>query len=206
MAMAAAALYRAPIETTAIFGDVIARAASYSPERVAESAMRHLDLRRDDVVLELGCGSGRLLSRVAAQARRGSVTGIDPSPLMVRHARFRNRRFIERGVAAVETGASDDLSRFGDGRFGKVYGLHVVCFWEKPARDLAEIRRVLAPDGRLVLGFCPSELAASATRADQARCSIASVEAWLGSAGFAEIEIASEWIGELPLAWMLARR
>lgn len=203
--MAAAARFRAPIESTPIFADVIARAASYSPERVAATATRLLDLRREDVVLELGCGSGRLLSRVAAQARRGFVTGIDPSPLMVRHARLRNRRFIERGFAAVEVGASDDLSRFGAGSFSRVYGLHVVCFWEKPARDLAEIRRVLAPGGRLLLGFCPSELAPAARVRDQARCSIASVEGWLESAGFDSITGMTERIGDLPLAWLSAR-
>lgn len=203
--MAAAVHYRAPIEDSAIFGDVIARAASYSPERVAATAIRLLDLRRDDVVLELGCGSGRLLQQVAVQAQRGLVTGIDPSPLMVRHARFRNRRFIERGFAAVEAGASDDLSRFEAGRFDKVYGLHVVCFWREPARDLAEIRRVLAPGGRVVLGFCPTELAAEARAGDPARCSIASVESWLSQAGFRAIEGVSEWIGAQPLAWISAQ-
>jgi len=204
--MAAAAQLRAPIESTPIFGDVLALAAGYAPERVATTAMRLLDLRREDVVLELGCGSGRLLSRVAAQARRGSVTGIDPSPLMVRHARFRNRRFIERGIAAVEAGASDDLSRFAAGRFDKVYGLHVVCFWAEPARDLAEIRRVLAPGGRVLLAFCPSELTARSRIDAPARCSIACVEGWLADAGFAALEGVSEWIGELPLAWITARR
>jgi SAM-dependent methyltransferase len=202
----AAAARRAPIESSTIFGDVIARAASYSPARVAETAIRLLDLRRDDAVLELGCGSGRLFSRVAVQVQRGFAFGIDPSPLMVRHARFRNRRFLERGFAGIEVGASDDLARFGEGRFDRVYGLHVVCFWEDPRRDLAEIRRALAPGGRLLLGFCPSEEASAARAPDQARCAIAHVESWLADAGFAAIEGVSEWDGELPLAWLSAQR
>lgn len=203
--MAAAVHYRAPIEESAIFGDVIARAASYSPGRVAATAIRLLDLRRDDVVLELGCGSGRLLQRVAAQVQGGFATGIDPSPLMVRHARFRNRRFLERGFAAVEVGASDDLSRFEAGRFDKVYGLHVVPFWREPARDLAEIRRVLAPRGRVVLGFCPREPEPEPRRGDPARVAIAAVESWLVQAGFRAIEGASERIGTQPLAWLSAQ-
>ena len=198
--MAAAFRAQREIESSAIFGDVIERAASYTPARVTAAAIERLDLHRRDVALELGCGSGRLLAQVAGRAR--FVSGIDPSPLMVRHARFRNRRLIERGRAEIEVGASDDLSRFGAGRFQKIYGLHVVYFWKSPRRDLAEIRRVLAPGGRLLLGFCPAELAPDGR--DRARCSVESVEHWLDEAGFSAIEGASEWDGERPLAWIAA--
>jgi SAM-dependent methyltransferase len=122
---------------------------------------------------------------------------------MVRHARFRNRRWIERGRAEIEVGSTRDLSRFESGRFQKIYGLHVVYFWEAPLRDLAEIRRVLAPDGRLLLGFGPAELAPG--RGDRARCSVEHVEDWLAEAGFGAIEGAAEWDGERPLAWIAAR-
>jgi SAM-dependent methyltransferase len=122
-------------------------------------------------VLELGCGSGRLLATVAARLRRGFAAGIDPSALMVRHARMRNRRWIAQGRAEVSAGRSDDLGRFADARFDKVYGTHVVYFWMEPKRDLAEIRRVLRPGGSLVLGFFPSEDGtAGATRPLGARC------------------------------------
>jgi SAM-dependent methyltransferase len=199
----AAAAYddRVSIETSAIFGDVIARAASYSPERVAGTAVDLLALHPTDAVLELGCGSGRLLSVVAARVQRGFAAGIDPSPLMVRHARFRNRRFIERGVLDLATGASDDLSRFGDARFDAVYGLHVVYFWSSPARDLAEIRRVLRPGGRLVLGFCPCE---QPDPKDRARCSTVRVEEWLHAAGFEAIEGRCQADAGRPLAWLRA--
>jgi SAM-dependent methyltransferase len=202
--MAAAAYVRDSIETSAIFGDVIARAAGYSPERVADTAIELLAVHPTDAVLELGCGSGRLLSKVAARVQRGFAAGIDPSPLMVRHARFRNRRFIDRGVVDVAAGASDDLSRFGDTRFDAVYGLHVVYFWSSPARDLAEIRRVLRPGGRLVLGFCPSEQADPMLGGDRARCAAASVETWLHEAGFGAIEGRCHWDAGRPLAWLRA--
>jgi len=188
-------------ESSALYGDVMARAASYSRERVAIEAIRRLDLRRTDHVLELGCGSGHLLGRVAVRTPGGFATGIDPSPLMVRHARVRNRRLIDRGRAEIEVGASSDLSRFAAGRFQKVYGLHVVYFWESPLRDLDEIRRVLTPGGRLLLGFCPSV----PTARDRARCAIANVEGWLEETGFVGLEGGVEWYGERPLAWIAAR-
>ncbi len=202
--MAAAARTRLPMEHDDILGDVIARAATYSRERVAETALALLALRPEDVVLELGCGSGRLLSRVAARVQRGAVVGIDPSPLMVRHARFRNRRFVERGVLDLRGGASDDLSAWPAAHFDKIYGLHVVYFWRTPERDLAEIHRVLRPGGRLVLGFCPEE--ESTRNIESARCRVSRVEEWLQGADFGAIEGRSERDDDRPLAWLSATR
>jgi SAM-dependent methyltransferase len=199
--MAAAAYTRDSIETSVLFGDVIARAASYSPERVAAGAIELLAPRPTDAVLELGCGSGRLLAQVAARVQRGFAAGVDPSPLMVRHARFRNRRFIERGFLDVAAGASDDLSRFGGARFDAVLGLHVVCFWTTPAHDLAEIRRVLRPGGRLVLGFSPRE---PGDAADRARCVPAQVEEWLRAAGFDATLGRCDRDANRSLAWLRA--
>jgi SAM-dependent methyltransferase len=204
MTMAAASWTRHAIEHDALFGDVIARAATYSRERVAQTALELLALRSEDVVLELGCGSGRLVARVAARVQRGAVVGIDPSPLMVRHAGFRNRRFVERGVLELRSGASDDLSAWPAAHFDKVYGLHVVYFWRTPERDLAEIRRVLRPGGRLVLGFCPEE---ESTRSiEAARCRVARVEEWLERAGFRSVEGRCERHEGRPLAWLRATR
>jgi SAM-dependent methyltransferase len=202
--MAAAANVQCSIEDDALFGEVIARASMYSRDQVARTTLELLALRAEDTVLELGCGSGRLIAQVAARVRRGNVTGIDPSDLMVRHARFRNRRFVERGVLDLRCGVSSDLSAWPAARFDKIYGLHVVYFWRTPERDLAEIRRVLRPGGRLVLGFCPQAGPARAT--ERARCEVSRVEAWLHSAGFDAIKGRCDWDGGQPLAWLSAIR
>jgi ubiquinone/menaquinone biosynthesis C-methylase UbiE len=179
--MATTAPKRPSIEQEALFGDVIARAATYSRERVARTALELLALRPQDRVLELGCGSGRLVAQVAARVQRGAVVGIEPSPLMLRHARFRNRRFVERGLLDLRSGDSSDLSAWPSAYFDKVYGLHVVYFWQAPERDLAEIHRVLRPGGRFVLGFCPVD---ESTRGlETARCRADHVESWLNAAG-----------------------
>ena len=141
--------------------------------------------RPTDAVLELGCGSGRLLSAVAARAaaglrgghrplgadgapRRASATGAG-SPL--------GRAEVARRARAATS------SRFADARFDKVYGTHVVYFWTEPERDLAEIRRVLRPGGRLLLGFFPAEPSGSRRDALRRRARPSSSCA---EAGFAE--------------------
>jgi SAM-dependent methyltransferase len=198
---AAFARLHGPTLPAELLGSVVAGSARLDPERVADAALALLEVAPEDAILELGCGSGRVLSRLAARARRGRVVGIDPSELMVRHARHRNRRWIGAGLAEVVLGRSTDLGAFTEGSFDKVVAVHVVCFWTAPERDLAEVRRVLRPGGRVVLGFRPEGAAPDASRVPAPR-----VSAWLGEAGFQSVtaELRSE-TGR-ALAWACARR
>ncbi len=51
-----------------------------------------LALRGDEHVVDLGCGDGRLTAELAARLPRGSVTGIDADPNMIRFAREHQAR------------------------------------------------------------------------------------------------------------------
>jgi SAM-dependent methyltransferase len=196
-----AARARGP-QSSGLLPEVVARAAACSGESVARAVFELLELAPADAALELGCGSGRLLSAVAARLRQGFVAGIDPSELMVRHARARNRRWGALGRAEVAVGHSGDLSRFADGRFDKVYGTHVVYFWRSPGRDLAEIRRVLRPGGRLLLGFFPADGGeAAGPRYDAARGL-----GLLAQAGFGELRAERRAAGGRELVWIRATR
>jgi SAM-dependent methyltransferase len=176
---------------------VVAGSAACSGERVARAALELLALQPADAVLELGCGSGRLLAALAARLHAGFAAGIDPSELMVRHAHARNRHWIARGRVEVRKAHSGDLGAFPDGRFHKVFGAHVIYFWTEPARDLAEIRRVLHPGGRLLLGFFPEEAGGRG-----ARFPIERAGPWLRAAGFREIRIHRHDAGGRTLAWV----
>jgi SAM-dependent methyltransferase len=202
--MAAAVCVAAPFAGDEVLGSVIASSATYHPERVAETAIELLAVGPGDAVLELGCGSGRLLARLAARTRRGFAAGIDPSELMVRHARHRNRRFIEAGRVRVELGSSGDLSIFADGSFDRVLGVHVPCFWSDPVADLTEARRVLCRGGGLLLGFRPAPERGAAE--DPSRVPVRRVEEWLRAAGFASVEHRVLEQNGRPLAWVRGRR
>jgi SAM-dependent methyltransferase len=186
-----------------LLGAVVAKSLTLSREQVAETAIALLAVQPDSAVLELGCGSGHLLFRLAARLRRGLSVGVDPSEWMVRHARHRNRHWIRAGRAAVCQAGSADLGQLPAGHFDAVLGVHVVCFWSRPERDLAEVKRVLRPGGRLLLGF-RSEVAASGP--DPSRLPPQRVEAWLRDAGFAEVRREQSRRGDASLAWVGARR
>ena len=49
--------------------------------------LEQMRLQPDENVLDVGCGSGWLVRRIAAQVTEGRVIGMDISDEMVRHAR-----------------------------------------------------------------------------------------------------------------------
>jgi len=88
--------------------------------------------------LEVGCGTGLLLERTAATARR--ATGVDLSGGM---ASFTRRR---KGLVVAQ--ASATALPFGDGSFDVVYSFKVLPHVPDLAAALIEIDRVLRPGGR----------------------------------------------------------
>jgi ubiquinone/menaquinone biosynthesis C-methylase UbiE len=89
--------------------------------------------------LDLGCGTGRSLRLFPSEAR---PVGLDPSSDALRRAR---RRAPE--ISLVR--ASAQALPFRNGAFDTVVSSLVFCSVPDPAQGLAEVRRVLRPDGRL---------------------------------------------------------
>ncbi|MBC7891272.1 MAG: class I SAM-dependent methyltransferase, partial [Sphingobacteriaceae bacterium] len=73
---------------------------------------------------------------------------------MVEEAIRRNGGAVENGQAQFFVASAEALP-FEDGSFDKVFTVNTVYFWENPARELAEFRRVLKPGGQLFLAGRP---------------------------------------------------
>jgi SAM-dependent methyltransferase len=121
-----------------------------APLRRAENVAPMVDLAApapSDRVLDVACGWGFVALAFAPRAR--SVTGVDLTPEMVELAR---REAAQRGVRNVEyeLGAAEDL-RFGAGSFEIATCRFTFHHFADPERALFEMKRVLTPDGRIVL-------------------------------------------------------
>jgi SAM-dependent methyltransferase len=178
--------------------------ASDARDDVIGTALDLLALEADHTVLELGCGTGDILSRIAARVLRGIAVGVDTSDLLLRHARRRNRVFLERGRADVQRIERGTLAPLGEERFDRVLGVHVVYFWSDPPKQIEEIRRVLRPGGSLVLAFRPSE--AGWSEGTGPCFDGAFLEGCLREQGFDALESVAGGSTTRPLTWLRACR
>jgi SAM-dependent methyltransferase len=187
-------------------GEIVARVMAFETEPANRLALEQLAVRAGEAVLEIGCGHGRTLARLA-RAPCAFLAGIDPSEVMVRLARKRMRRWIDAGRADVALASSAKIPH-ADERFDAAFAVHVVYFWNDPLGDLLEIRRVLRPGGRLLLGYRPRDaqtLAALPATVYSLR-SIDQIEGLLSETGFVEIRSVKRSIGRTEYAYTEAIR
>ena len=93
-------------------------------------------------VLDVGCGTGRLLCLLAERGAVGS--GVEVAPEMVAVARRANPQMD------IREGTAEDLP-FDDGAFDLVVTCLAYHHLDVPEQFLAEAARVLVPGGRLVV-------------------------------------------------------
>lgn len=108
-------------------------------------AFEHLGVGPPDRVLEIGFGPGALLDQLLSKS--SYVAGVDLSLTMATEV---SRRLGLRVKACC--GSALDLP-FEERIFTKICTVNTIYFWDDLSRAFAECRRVLQPDGRLVVCF-----------------------------------------------------
>ena len=142
-------------EEAATYDDAAERFAAQSDIYSADLATLLVDLagiKTGDRVLDVGTGAGVLAGAAAERVGDGGrVLGIDISPNMVSKARD---RAAARGLAGRLEYRVMDAEALGldDDGFDAVVSLFALLHLPAPLRALAEMRRVLRPGGRLVVG------------------------------------------------------
>lgn len=128
-------------------GDAYVRSTGFS---VANDLARMVELARPvptDRVLDIATGGGHVAVTFAPHVSQ--VIASDLTPEILHHAAA---YFAERGLANVETALADaEALPFPDDAFQIVTCRIAPHHFPRPDRFVAEVARVLAPDGRFVL-------------------------------------------------------
>ena len=115
--------------------------------RLARAVIDAVGLVPDDRVLDIGCGPGTAVREAARRA--AAATGVDPSPLMLRLARWISRLRRTGSVSWLE-GRAEELP-VPDALATVAWALSSAHHWSDRAAGLGEAWRALAPAGRLVI-------------------------------------------------------
>jgi len=114
---------------------------------VARAIISEARLTAADRAADIGCGPG---TAVREAARRGvPVTGLDPSSAALRLARLLTRGTVDARIMWIR-GSAERLP-LPDGSATVIWSISSVHHWDDLAAALAEVRRVLAPGGRVLL-------------------------------------------------------
>lgn len=120
-------------------------------QRYKDIALKCLNIARDEVILEIGFGTGQCLKQIVeAVGEGGKVYGVDISSGMLSASK---RRLEMAGLwSRVELNCQDALILpYADSQFDAVFMSFVLELFDSPEipEMLAEIARVLKPNGRI---------------------------------------------------------
>jgi SAM-dependent methyltransferase len=193
-------------------GRRFAGAMNLTHSDLTDWGLGHVSIGSRFAILDVGCGGGRTVQKLAALAPAGRVCGVDYAAGSVAVSRGLNAALIEAGRVRIERAAVSKLP-FADAEFDLVTAVETHYYWPDLGADMREVGRVVKPGGTVLLvaeiyqGGRHGALERLVMKAP--RATLLSVEehrALLAAAGFGDVQVIEEgkkgWIcaiGRKPL-------
>ena len=133
-----------------LFGRLILWDMNRHHDKLTDWGLSHVSIKPSDKILDVGCGGGRTINKLAEMANAGKVYGIDYSDDSVAAARRGNAGWIDIGRVEIQGGSVSQLP-FADNTFDLVTAIETHLFWPDLVNDFREILRVLKPGGPLLI-------------------------------------------------------
>ena len=114
---------------------------------ITEQTLALMDIKPDDRILDLGCGTGWASRRMARVATAGEVVGLDVADEMLHRAQDSSA-----GISNVRYvwGSAEKIPA-PDASFSKVLSVESFYYYADQGKALNELYRVMAPGGRLFI-------------------------------------------------------
>jgi SAM-dependent methyltransferase len=118
--------------------------------RLTDWGLSHISIGKDWAILDVGCGGGRTVKKLAGMASEGRVCGVDYSDASVAASRRANRGAIGSGRVEIRQASVSRLP-FANDAFDLVTAVETHFYWPDLAADVREVLRVLKPGGVFVV-------------------------------------------------------
>lgn len=118
---------------------------SFYVNATIEETVNRLEIEPGERILDLGCGTGVLIQRLLKMTPEIEVFGIDACAEMLEIAKQKLPEFVD-----LKLGSADNLP-FPCNSFDVVVSTSAFHYFRDPSQALQEAKRVLKPNGRLVI-------------------------------------------------------
>jgi len=109
-----------------------------------------LRIEEDFKILDVGCGGGKTINKLAKAAGKGKVCGIDHSDVSVMSSTKLNSHLVNQNKVEIRKASVSSIP-YPDNSFDIITGIETYFFWPNLESDLKEVFRVLKPKGGLLL-------------------------------------------------------
>jgi len=131
-------------------GRQVAMGMNISHSKLTNWGLAHITIQKGFTILDIGCGGGGTVSKLASMASEGKVYGIDYSDESIRISQKKNRKLIEAGRVEIQHGAVSNMF-FTNDKFDLVSAIETHYFWPNLITDMKEVLRILKVGGELIL-------------------------------------------------------
>jgi SAM-dependent methyltransferase len=137
-------------EPTGRLGRLIATAMNFTHSRLTDWGLKHTEIEKHFIILDVGCGGGATVAKLAKIATEGKVYGLDHSQESVRISARTNKRLIEAGRVEIRYGSVSSLP-FSESILNLVTAVNTHYYWPDLVADMREVFRVMKPGGKLLV-------------------------------------------------------
>ena len=168
--------------------------------KVTDWGLGHVKVDERDTILDVGCGGGRTVGKLAAMVVQGKVYGVDFSEESVAVSKRTNAHWIEAGRVEIRHASVSQLP-FSDGTFDLVTAVETHFWWPDLPGDTHEIFRIVKPGGKFIViaeiykGANTLAARLAEKYADRSPIKLLSVEEHrelLRTAGFTDVQVFEE--------------
>lgn len=145
-------------------------------------------------ILDIGCGGGGAIARIAQIYPNSIICGCDVSPTSIKCSTEKNKKLIEDKRLKLQESSVSNLD-YLDEQFDSVYSIESLYFWPNQQEDLKEVFRVLKSGGQFMtalemVGGNMSERSTAIANHLNMNCpSPKELEDLLKNAGFSDIKV-----------------
>lgn len=135
---------------TGAVGHDVVESMNRSHYELTTWGLQQVRISPQGTILDIGCGGGITVERLAELAPTSTVYGVDHSMDCVRWSSERNRPGIDSGHVHILQASVEKLP-FETAFFDQVVAVETVYFWPDLLQNFAEVARVMKPDGQFVI-------------------------------------------------------